>query len=91
MKSVKKALLLIAIFATALIIHQTAVFAQAQPPQEGQEKYWKVPGYRHGPSFFPRTYYVEATPLREGVLDFRHYHPFFHYFRRAVLPPELRI
>ena len=50
------------------------VWGQAQPPKAGQDKYWIVPGYRHGPSFFPRNYLVETTPLQEGVFDFKHFH-----------------
>jgi hypothetical protein len=47
--------------------------AQVQAPKEGQSKFWTVPGYRHGPSAFKRTFLVETTPLKEGVLDFKHY------------------
>ena len=50
------------------------VQAQVQPAKEGEDKYWKVPGYRHGPSAFLRNFLVETTPLREGVMDFKHYH-----------------
>lgn len=48
--------------------------AQVQPPKEGQDKYWVVPGYRHGPSFFARNFLVETTPLEQGKWDFKHYH-----------------
>jgi hypothetical protein len=47
--------------------------AQVQAPKEGQSRFWTVPGYRHGPSAFKRTFLVETTPLKEGVLDFKHY------------------
>jgi len=47
--------------------------AQVQAPKDGQSKFWTVPGYRHGPSAFKRTFLVETTPLKEGVLDFKHY------------------
>ena len=48
--------------------------AQVQPAPKGQDKFWKVPGYRHGPSFFPRNFLVETTPLKERKWDFKHYH-----------------
>ena len=47
--------------------------AQVQAPKDGQSKYWTVAGYRHGPSAFKRNFLVETTPLKEGVLDFKHY------------------
>ena len=47
--------------------------AQVQAPPDGQSKFWTVAGYRHGPSAFKRNFLVETTPLKEGVLDFKHY------------------
>ena len=34
---------------------------------------YRVGGKRDGPSFFPRVHYPEVKPLKDGVLDFRHY------------------
>jgi hypothetical protein len=50
--------------------------AQVQPAREGQAGFWTVPGYRHGPSAFRRNFLVETTPLRAGVMDFKHYHTY---------------
>ena len=49
--------------------------AQVRPAEGRPARYWTVPGYRHGPSAFRRNFLVETTPLQEGVIDFRHYHP----------------
>jgi len=50
--------------------------AQEPAPHEQEFKYWTVAGYRHGPSFFPRSFYTEIKPLQEGVMDFEHYHTY---------------
>jgi hypothetical protein len=50
--------------------------AQVQAPKEGVARFWVVPGYRHGPSYFRRNFLVETTPLQEGVMDFKHYHKY---------------
>ena len=52
----------------------TVTRAQVQAPKEGQSKFLTVPGYRHGPSAFKRNFLVETTPLKPGVMDFKHYH-----------------
>jgi len=50
--------------------------SQVQPRKEDQAGFWTVPGYRHGPTFFPRNFLVETTPLQAGVMDFQHYHTY---------------
>jgi len=55
---------------------QTDIQAQNQGEQAEESKYWTVEGYRHGPSFFPRSFYKETQPLQEGALDFKHYHTY---------------
>ena len=50
--------------------------AQAQPAPPGMDTHWKVGGYRHGPSYFKKTYLVETTPLVAGEWDFQHYHTY---------------
>ena len=50
--------------------------AQDQPQKEKKAKYWTVAGYRHGPSFFPRSFYEETKPLQAGIMDFKHYHTY---------------
>ncbi len=49
----------------------------AQDPETKEEsKYWTVAGYRHGPSFFPRSFYQATKPLQEGIWDFQHFHTY---------------
>ncbi|MCJ7680981.1 MAG: peptidase, partial [Candidatus Aminicenantes bacterium] len=52
--------------------------AWAQQPDKSDKdfSYWTVAGYRHGPSFFPLSRYMEIKPLKEGELDFKHYHTY---------------
>ena len=52
------------------------ILAQEQAQKEKEPKYWTVAGYRHGPSFFPRSFYEETKPLEKGVMDFKHYHTY---------------
>ncbi len=49
---------------------------QDQAEKDNEARYWTVPGYRHGPSFFPRSNYAETEPLEKGVMDFKHYHTY---------------
>jgi len=50
-----------------------APHAQTQAAKDGESKFWTVAGLRHGPSFFRRNFLVETTPLKPGVIDFKHY------------------
>jgi hypothetical protein len=52
------------------------MLAQDRSEQEEESKFFTVAGYRHGPSFFPRSFYEETKPLNQGVLDFKHYHTY---------------
>ena len=56
----------------------SAVLVQAQDRADEQKapSYWTVEGYRHGPSFFPRSLYKEAVPIKKGEWDFQHYHTY---------------
>ena len=47
---------------------------QRQPAQP--TKAFIVGGVRHGATFFPRSNYPEIKPLKEGELDFKHYHTY---------------
>jgi len=47
---------------------------QRQPAQP--TKAFIVGGVRHGASFFPRSNYPEIKPLKEGEIDFRHFHTY---------------
>ncbi len=76
MTKTKKRFVLIAgaLFLLAFPMSQT--IAQNQPQKEKESKYWTVAGYRHGPSFFPRSFYEEIRPLQDGAMDFKHYHTY---------------
>ncbi len=41
-----------------------------------ESEIYTVGGYRHGVSFFKKTHYEEIKPLKEGEIDFRHYHTY---------------
>ena len=47
---------------------------QRQPPVP--TKAFIVGGVRHGATFFPKSNYPETKPLKEGELDFMHYHTY---------------
>jgi len=55
-------------------ITAAAVYAQTQPAQGGQDKYWILTSFRHGPNYFKIANYKETTPLVPGEMDFKHYH-----------------
>ena len=63
-------------FAAALLM---MVGAQERPfgrtPAQPTKAYI-VGGVRHGASFFPRVDYAETRPLKQGELDFRHFHKY---------------
>ena len=48
---------------------------KAQDNETTRELYL-VGGERHGRSFFPKVDYPEVKPLKEGELDFRHFHTY---------------
>ena len=37
---------------------------QSQQAPPGEDKYWKLAGFRHGPNFFPRNFLVALIPFR---------------------------
>ena len=59
--------------ALAVLAMQSDLFAQAQPVKPGEDPYWKLNQFRHGPNYFKKTNLVETTPLVEGEWDFQHY------------------
>jgi len=69
-----RALILVCCVISFAVLCDTS--AQVQAPKEGVARFWVVPGYRHGPSYFRRNFLVETTPLQEGVMDFKHYHKY---------------
>lgn len=68
------------IFSTAILFISpfflSLLSAQEQSQEEKELKYWTVSGYRHGPSFFQRSFYEETKPLQNGIMDFKHYHTY---------------
>ena len=58
----------------AFFVMQSETFAQSQPIPDGEEKFWKMKSFRHGPNYFRITNLVETTPLVAGEWDFKHYH-----------------
>jgi len=74
MKGLRNAIMGAAVFVLVLYVFQASVFAQVQPVKPGEDPYWKLQLFRHGPNFFKKTNLVETTPLVEGEWDFKHYH-----------------
>jgi hypothetical protein len=67
------------------IFFVTSTYAQPQPLKEGQEQYWKLQSFRHGPNYFKITNLKETTPLVPGEWDFKHYHLYsemLYWFKR---------
>jgi len=66
-----------AILSAFLALAVTVVAAEAEK-ESGEEKVksYTVAGYRHGISFFKPADYDETKPLKEGELDFKHYHTY---------------
>jgi len=54
----------------------TICMAQESDLKKEDSKLHTVKGYRHGKSFFKKTYYQATKPLKEGELDFKHYHTY---------------
>ncbi len=76
MSKTKKRILLISASLCCVVFSFCLIHAQDQSERQKETKYWTVEGFRHGPSFFPKSFYDEIKPLQEGVLDFKHYHTY---------------
>ena len=50
--------------------------AQNTDSNEENSDFHAMKGFRHGISFFKKTHYQETKPLKEGELDFKHYHTY---------------
>ncbi len=81
MRRIKKGFVFIAATLWIIALSMSPAKAQNQSQQKEESKYWTVAGYRHGPSFFPRSFYEETKPLQEGVMDFKHYHTYTEMVR----------
>lgn len=76
MNKTKNTFAVFGMLACLLVVSLSLMLAQDQSREEKESKYWTVAGYRHGPSFFPRSFYDETKPLQKGVMDFKHYHTY---------------
>ena len=76
MSNAKKRIVVIFTGLCLILFSQILIQAQDTTAKKEEPKYWTVKGYRHGPSFFPRSFYDEIKPLQEGVMDFKHYHTY---------------
>ncbi|MFC1553427.1 M14 family metallopeptidase [candidate division KSB1 bacterium] len=76
MKISRSLIMILLLIAFGVFVFGTNVYAQAQPPKEGQDPFYKLNGYRHGANFFPENNLVETTPLVWGEMDFKHYHTY---------------
>ena len=76
MRKRKKVCAIATVVVCVLALPVCMILAQDRSEKENESKYWTVAGYRHGPSFFPRSFYEETKPLQEGVMDFKHYHTY---------------
>jgi murein tripeptide amidase MpaA len=50
--------------------------AQNSETNGEESEFHIMKGFRHGISYFPKTHYSEIEPLKEGELDFEHYHTY---------------
>jgi hypothetical protein len=65
------------IFTIALIFSWSTIsIAQESSEKKPDSTLYIVKGYRQGKSFFKKTFYPEIKPLKEGELDFLHYHTY---------------
>ena len=59
-----------------LVVFSSVCFAQKSDSKKEESKIYTVKGYRHGISFFEKTFYPETKPVKDGELDFKHYHTY---------------
>jgi len=59
-----------------LLALSSVCFTQETGKKKKESKIYTVKGYRHGKSFFKKTFYKEAQPVKKGELDFKHYHTY---------------
>jgi len=76
MRQRKKVCAIATVVLCVLALPLCMILAQGRTEKENESKYWTVAGYRHGPSFFPRSFYEETKPLQKDVMDFKHYHTY---------------
>lgn len=76
MNKTKKAIVFLGLLLSLIAYCTDFSLGQDPTPGDKESKYWTVAGYRHGPSFFPRSFYDETKPLQQGVMDFKHYHTY---------------
>jgi len=49
---------------------------ESEKKEKKEAKHWTVPGYRHGPSYFSRSFFKETESPKKGEMDFKHYHKY---------------
>ncbi len=76
MNKTKNRKLLILILFCCVVFSFCLIYAQDQSEEQKESKYWTIEGFRHGPSFFPKSFYNAIKPLQEGVMDYKHYHTY---------------
>ena len=69
------AFLLVALTGTGLVFAQQ-VEVEVEEDEEEKTPVHRVGGVRDGGSFFPKTNYPQMQPVKEGEIDFRHYHTY---------------
>lgn len=78
MNGMKKGIVFIITLLSFTLVYQFCLLAQEADSKKEKkiEKHWIIKGYRHGPTYFPRSFFKETEPLKEGVMDFKHYHKY---------------
>jgi hypothetical protein len=76
MRKMRHGVAFLIVFSGLSVLCLGMILAQNQSEKDKESQYWTVAGYRHGPSFFPRSFYDETKPLKEGMMDFKHYHTY---------------
>jgi len=59
-----------------LALAAAGIFLAAAAQEPKPSRMYTVGGVRHGASFFPRVDYPFTKPLKEGQMDFAHYHTY---------------
>src|SRR5688572_5928740 len=64
-------------FIVCVALTSVATFSAQNPPSSTDGKTYRVGGgTRDGASSFPRVHYAQMKPLREGEVDFQHFHSY---------------
>jgi hypothetical protein len=72
----RRDILIAALFAVLLGAGWPLNAQQEQNSEKERVKNYRVGGVRDGRSYFPETNYPQIQPLKEGEIDFKHYHTY---------------